>query len=62
MVTPPVGLNLFVMAGISKMPLTQVVRASTPWLLVLFAFLILVTYVPWISTVLPDAAFGPEQR
>jgi C4-dicarboxylate transporter DctM subunit len=58
MVTPPVGLNLFVMAGIAKMEITQVVRASFPWLAVLFIFLIIITYVPWISTFLPDWVMG----
>ena len=53
MVTPPVGLNLFVTAGIAKLPVTAVVRAATPWLLVLLAMLVLVTYVPWLSLALP---------
>jgi C4-dicarboxylate transporter DctM subunit len=53
MVTPPVGLNLFVTAGIAKLPVTGVVRAATPWLLVLLAVLVLVTYVPWLSLALP---------
>jgi C4-dicarboxylate transporter DctM subunit len=55
MVTPPVGLNLFVASGVAEMPLTKVIRAALPWLVVLFAALILVTYVPWISLVLPRA-------
>ena len=46
MVTPPVGLNLFVTAGITGMSIAQVVRAALPWSLVLLAFLMLVTYVP----------------
>ena len=57
MVTPPVGLNLFVTAGITKMPIGSVVRAAVPWLGVLIAFLVVITYVPWISTVLPDLMF-----
>ncbi len=57
MVTPPVGLNLFVTAGITKMPIGSVVRAAVPWLGVLLAFLVVITYVPWISTVLPDLMF-----
>jgi len=36
------------------------VRAALPFLAVLFVFLILITYVPWISTVLPNAMMGPE--
>jgi len=53
MVTPPVGLNLFVTAGITNMSIVQVVRAALPWLGVLLAFLILVTYVPQLSLWLP---------
>jgi C4-dicarboxylate transporter DctM subunit len=57
MVTPPVGLNLFVTAGITGMTIMQVVRAALPWTLVLLAFLILVTYVPSISLWLPGLMF-----
>jgi C4-dicarboxylate transporter DctM subunit len=60
MITPPVGLNLFVTSGITGMPLMQVVKAAMPWLSILFVFLILVTYVPWISTFLPNLMFGPQ--
>lgn len=54
LVTPPVGLNLFVTAGITKMPVGQVISASLPWLMVLLSFLVVVTYVPWISLALPN--------
>ena len=60
MITPPVGLNLFVTSGVAGMPMMSVVRAALPFLAVLFVFLILVTYVPWISTVLPNTFMGPE--
>ncbi len=60
MITPPVGLNLFVTSGVAGMPMMRVVRAALPFLAVLFVFLILITYVPWISTVLPNAVMGPE--
>jgi C4-dicarboxylate transporter DctM subunit len=53
MVTPPIGLNLFVTSGITGMSIMQVVRAALPWSLVLLAFLILVTYVPSLSLWLP---------
>ncbi len=53
MVTPPVGLNQFVTAGIAELPVTRVARVALPWLLVLFAMLVLVTYVPWVSLALP---------
>ena len=57
MVTPPVGLNLFVTAGITNMSIGQVVRAALPWTLILLAFLVVVTYVPAISLVLPNLLF-----
>ncbi len=60
MITPPVGLNLFVTSGVANMPVWNVVRAALPWLAILFLFLILVTYIPWISTVVPNAIMGPE--
>jgi C4-dicarboxylate transporter DctM subunit len=53
MITPPVGLNLFVAAGIAKLPVTAVVRAAAPWLVVLLGVLVLVTYVPSLSLALP---------
>jgi C4-dicarboxylate transporter DctM subunit len=60
MITPPVGLNLFVTSGVAGMPLMRVVKAAAPFLAVLFVFLILVTYVPVISTYLPTKLMGPE--
>jgi C4-dicarboxylate transporter DctM subunit len=57
MVTPPVGLNLFVTAGITKMSIVEVVRAALPWLSVLLVFLILVTYIPQIALFLPNLLF-----
>jgi C4-dicarboxylate transporter DctM subunit len=55
MITPPVGLNLFVTSGIAQLPVTKVIRAALPWLLVLLSALIVVTYVPWVSLVLLGA-------
>jgi C4-dicarboxylate transporter DctM subunit len=60
MITPPIGLNLFVTSGITGMSLAQVVKAALPFMAVLFIFLILVTYVPWLSTWLPTTVMGPE--
>ncbi|MDP2169596.1 MAG: TRAP transporter large permease subunit [Rhodocyclaceae bacterium] len=53
MITPPVGLNLYVASGISKMGLTECTIAVWPWLLTMLAFLMLITYVPEISIWLP---------
>ena len=60
MITPPVGLNLFVTSGVARMPMMSVVKAALPFLGVLFIFLILITYVPIISTFLPTYFMGPE--
>jgi len=60
MITPPVGLNLFVTSGVAGMPMMSVVRAALPFLAVLFVFLIMVTYIPWLSTFLPTYFMGPE--
>jgi C4-dicarboxylate transporter, DctM subunit len=57
MVTPPVGLNLFVTAGITGMSIVQVVRAALPWLSVLLVFLVIITYVPKITLWLPELLF-----
>ena len=54
LITPPTGLNLFVTSAVTGMPLTRVVRAVSPWLLVMLAFLVLVTYVPFVSLALPN--------
>jgi C4-dicarboxylate transporter DctM subunit len=54
MVTPPVGLNLFVTAGITRMSIGQVVRAALPWTLILLLFLVIVTYVPAMTLFLPN--------
>lgn len=60
MITPPVGLNLFVTSGVAKMPMMDVVKAALPFLGVLVIFLIMVTYIPGISTWLPTLVMGPE--
>jgi C4-dicarboxylate transporter DctM subunit len=57
MVTPPVGLNLFVASGITGMSIGQVVRAALPWSLILLVFLVIVTYVPMLSLWLPRLMF-----
>jgi C4-dicarboxylate transporter DctM subunit len=58
LVTPPVGLNLFVASGVTGMPLTEVVRAAIGWLMILVGFLVVVTYIPEISLYLPNLLFG----
>jgi len=54
MITPPVGLNLFVTAGITGRSMTWVMAAALPWLAILLIFLAIVTYVPQLSLFLPE--------
>ncbi|TGD93166.1 TRAP transporter large permease [Methylobacterium nonmethylotrophicum] len=50
---PPVGLNLYVASGITRMGITELTVAVWPWLLTMLIFLVVVTYVPAISLWLP---------
>lgn len=50
---PPVGLNLYVASGITRLGITELTVAVWPWLLSMLGFLILVTYWPPLSTWLP---------
>ena len=50
---PPVGLNLYVASGITRMGITELTVAVMPWLLAMLVFLLFITYVPAISTLLP---------
>lgn len=53
LITPPVGLNLFVTSAVTGMPLTSVIRAAWPWLMLLLSFLLIITYIPAVSLGLP---------
>lgn len=55
---PPVGLNLYVASGITKMGITELTVAVLPWLLTMLGFLLLITYVPQLSLWLPRLLFG----
>ena len=50
---PPVGLNLYVASGLTKMGITELTIAVWPWLLTMLVFLIMVTYIPQMSLWLP---------
>jgi C4-dicarboxylate transporter, DctM subunit len=54
MLTPPVGLNLFVISGVTGNSMGWAIKACFPWLCVLLVFLVLVTYIPQISLFLPE--------
>jgi len=54
LITPPVGLNLFVTSAVTGMPLTEVIRAAWPWLMLLLSFLLVITYIPAVTMALPN--------
>ena len=58
MVSPPVGLNLFVTSGLTGMSIKDVIVAAFPWTMTILVGLILVTYIPEISLFLPNLMFG----
>ncbi|MDD2886856.1 MAG: TRAP transporter large permease subunit [Aliarcobacter sp.] len=58
MITPPVGLNLFVASGITGLSLKEVIVASLPMTFILLLGLMLVTYIPVISLWLPNFMYG----
>ncbi|MBF0388468.1 MAG: TRAP transporter large permease subunit [Desulfamplus sp.] len=57
MITPPVGLNLYVASGISHLGLTETTKACAPWIIVMLVYLMVITYVPAISLWLPNLLF-----
>jgi len=57
MITPPVGLNLFVAMAISKMSLTEVFKACIPLIVMMLIALLILTYVPWFSLWVPSLIY-----
>ena len=55
MVTPPMGINLFVAAGMTKIPMLKLARACVPFLIAFFISLMIITFVPALSMALPNA-------
>jgi C4-dicarboxylate transporter, DctM subunit len=53
MITPPVGLNLYVASGIARLGMTETTIACLPWLITMLVFLVLITYWPALSLWLP---------
>ena len=57
MFTPPFGLNLFVAAGVTKIPLSELMKTVWMWIFISLTALLLITYIPQISMLLPDLLF-----
>jgi C4-dicarboxylate transporter DctM subunit len=55
--TPPIGLNLFVLSNIAKAPLSEAIRGVAPFVLLMFALLLVIMFVPQLSLWLPNLVF-----
>lgn len=55
--TPPIGLNLFVLSNIARAPFSEAVKGTWPFVVLMFLFLMLITYVPALSLWLPNLVF-----
>ncbi len=58
LLTPPVGLNLYVLSSISRAPVDQVTKGVWPFIVIMLFLLGLITYVPEISMFLPELVYG----
>ena len=58
LITPPMGIGLFIMSNITGQTVERITLACMPFLLPLLATLLLVTFVPWISLWLPTLLIG----
>ena len=58
-ITPPVGLNLFVLSGATRAPLSEVIRGALPFVLIGFIQIAIITYFPAVSLFLPNLLMGP---
>jgi tripartite ATP-independent transporter DctM subunit len=63
LIHPPVGLNIFVIRNVAPdIPLSEVIWGTLPFVLLMMAAVVLLCFVPEISTALPDLVMGPETR
>jgi len=56
--TPPYGISLFIASGIAKVPMSSIIKPILPYILTMIGFLLVVTYVPWFSLLLPKLLMG----
>ena len=60
MITPPMGIGLYVMVAVSRLRFEEVTRASMPFLIPLLIALVIITFVPALSLWLPEFLLGPQ--
>lgn len=59
LLSPPIGLNLFVMSNVTGRPVSEVLRGTIPFFVIMLGLLMLVTFVPALSTWLPNLVLNP---
>lgn len=59
MITPPFGVNLFAACTVARISLDRMIRDLIPFVLVILACLMVITYVPWVSLALRDLVYAP---
>jgi C4-dicarboxylate transporter, DctM subunit len=58
LLTPPIGLNIFVLSSITKTPVAETIKGVLPFMVILLILLIAVTYIPSLSLWLPTLIYG----
>jgi len=58
-ITPPLGLNVYAVAGVAKMPVYDVLKATMPFFFVVLAFLLMMVFTPGLATWLPNIVVKP---
>jgi len=61
LISPPIGLNLFVLSSVSRQPISTAIRGIVPYLIMMLILLGVVTYIPEISLYLPNLVYGVSQ-
>lgn len=61
LLTPPVGMALFIVANIAKTPIAAVAREALPYILAFVVVLLLITLIPQLALWLPDLVYGPAR-
>ena len=58
LLTPPMGSVIFIMMGIAKVSMEELMRECWPFMLALLILLIIITYIPWLVLVIPNLYYG----
>lgn len=57
-VTPPLGANLFMAAQVGQIPFDKIARRIFPWVVTMVVALLIITFIPWLTLVLPEIFLG----